>query len=301
MKGKVGSKNSVRKQTCPFENLKTFEVIDEVKSRNLDTKNLKATKKDLLPVLKKELKGSKRVPVLLFNNPKIHMKNLGLSKYEISMVECMHDVAGHIDNILEELAHHLNISDKQKFAERLQVYHSEKDKKRCCDKRKILLQMTHFLCYKINGKVHILLKTLSEMQRILYLGDDMCTSKNILRFHSCVFEHFILLKDVIPRENLSDKMSRDRLFGKYQHNLCVRDPLQYRLINGETINCEDEERCFNLMKNITKETSNNKPGHLIGNLIIRQEVEGQCRETYEFDIKKDSTLQYISEIGKRWR
>ena len=146
MKGKVGSKNSVRKHTCPFENLKTFEVIDEVKSRNLDIKNLKATKKDLLPVLKKELKGGKRVPVLLFNNPKI------------SMMECMHDIAGHIDNILEELAHHLNISDKQKFDEILQVYHSEKDKKRCCDKRKILLQMTHFLCYKINGKVLKLLE-----------------------------------------------------------------------------------------------------------------------------------------------
>ena len=126
--------------------------------------------------------------------------------------------------------------------------------------------MTHFLCYKINGKVNKLLKTLPEMQRILYLGDDMRTSKNILRLHNCAFEHFILLKDVIPRENLSDKISRDRLFGKYQHNLCVHAPLQYRLINGETINCEDEERCFNLIKNITKETSDNKPGHLIGNL-----------------------------------
>ena len=34
-------------------------------------------------------------------------------------------------------------------------------------------------------------------------------------------------------------------------------------------------------------------------LIIRQEVESQCREKYEFDIKKDSTLRYISEIGKK--
>ena len=46
--------------------------------------------------------------------------------------------------------------------------------------------MTHFLCYKINVKVHKLLKTLSEMQRILYLGDDMRTSKNILRLRSSI-------------------------------------------------------------------------------------------------------------------
>ena len=45
------------------------------------------------------------------------------------MVECMHDIAGNIDNILEVLPHHLNISDKQTIADILQVYHSEKDKK----------------------------------------------------------------------------------------------------------------------------------------------------------------------------
>ena len=116
-KGNFGSKNSVRKQTCPFAKLSTVEVIEKVKFRNLDIKNLKASKKDLLPVLKKEWQGSKRVPVLLFNNPKIDLKNLGLSKYEISIVECMHDIAGHIDNILEELPHHLDISGKQKIAE----------------------------------------------------------------------------------------------------------------------------------------------------------------------------------------
>ena len=109
--------------------MSTVEVIEEVKSGNLDIKNLKATKKDILPIVKKELKGSQRVPILLFNNPKIDMKYLGLSKYEISMMECMHDIAGHIDNTLEELPRHLNITDKQTFDEILYVYHSEKDKK----------------------------------------------------------------------------------------------------------------------------------------------------------------------------
>ena len=202
------------------------------------------------------------------------------------MVECMHDIAGHIDNILEELPHHLKISDKQKVNEMLQVYYAEKDKKRCCDRRKILLQMTQYLYQKINGKVHKLLKTFSEIQRILYLGDELRTAKNILRLHNCSFEHFALLKEVLPIGNLSDKMSRDRLFGKYQHNTCVHAPLQYRSTNGETMNCEDEERSFNLIKNITRCTSNYTPGHLIGNLVVRLEAESQCKEKYEFDRKK---------------
>ena len=51
-------------------------------------KHLKSTLKDLAPVLKKELRGVKRLPILLLNNP-------GLAKYEITLVECMHDIAHH--------------------------------------------------------------------------------------------------------------------------------------------------------------------------------------------------------------
>ena len=298
-RGKVGSKNSLSKQTCPFEKLSTDEIIKELTSRNINLDNMKATKKDLFPMLKKELRGSKRVPVLLFNNPLVNLKHFGLSKYEMAMLECMHDIAGHTDNVLEELPNHLKISDKQEVNALLQVYYAEKDKKRCCDRRKILVQMTHYLYHKINGKVHKLLKTLSEMQRILYLGDGLRNAKNILRLHNCSFEHFVLLKEVIPVKNLSEKMTRDRLFGKYQHNVCVHGPLQYRLVNGETINCEDEERSFNLIKSITRGTSNYKPGHLIGNLVVRLEAESQSKKKYEFDTRKDSTLTAISDFGKK--
>ena len=50
----------------------------------------------------------------------------------MSMVECMHDIVGYIDNILVELLHHLKIDGKKIVNEMLQVYYAEKDKKRCC-------------------------------------------------------------------------------------------------------------------------------------------------------------------------
>ena len=63
------------------------------------------------------------------------LKLLGLSKYEISMVESMHDIAGHINNILEELphAHILNDDEKSKIKNILEIYYREKDRKQCCD------------------------------------------------------------------------------------------------------------------------------------------------------------------------
>ena len=73
-------------------------------------------------------------------------------------------------------------------------------------------------------------------------------------------------------------MTRDKIYGKYLHTLLIHAPLQYRLVSGESINCEDEERFFKTIRDITHGTSNNSQGHLIGNLIVRLEVESRCRE-----------------------
>ena len=159
----------------------------ELRSRNVDLTNLKSTKKDLVPELKKVLRGIKRVPILLLHNPLKDLNQLGLARYEIVMVECMHDIANHIDNILEELPNNLHGDDKEKFTEMVETRKAEKEKKRCCDKHKILLQLTQNLHYEIDGFVHRLLRSLSEIQRILYLGDDFRTSKEILRLHNVCF------------------------------------------------------------------------------------------------------------------
>ena len=113
-------------------------------------------------------------------NPLKHLGELGLDKYEVSMIECMHDLAHHIENVLEELPHHLSHPHKTQFNDMLTTLKLEKENKRCCDWRKILLVLTQPLYQKINGKVHKLLKTLSEIQRILYLGDDFRTPQEIL-------------------------------------------------------------------------------------------------------------------------
>ena len=144
---------------------------------------LKTTKKDLKPVLNKVLKGVKRVPILLLKKPNIDLKDICLDNYEISLVECMHDIAYHIDNIFEELPHHLSRgNDSEIFKTLLSQLNDEKQKKRCCDKRRILLYLVQGLEFQIEGFAYKLLSTLVEIQRILYLNDDLRTPKEILRF-----------------------------------------------------------------------------------------------------------------------
>ena len=66
--------------------------------------------------------------------------------------------------------------------------------------------------------------------------------------HNVCFQHFVLLKNMIKFEKL--KMTRDKIYGKYLHNLLVHAPLQYRLVSGESINCEDEERFFKTIRDM---------------------------------------------------
>ena len=271
LQGEFGKTNSLKRLMEPFKKLSAIQLKAELLSRNIDISDLKTTKKALLPVLKKKLRGAKRVPVILFNNPLQKFTTINSDSYEIAMVECMHDIANHIGNIFEELPHHIKKAEyKLALTQLLDILRSEKEIKRCCDKRKMLLDITFHLSKSNNmdGLTLRLLQTLCEIQRILYLGDEMRSPKEILRLHNTCFEHFCLIKKIMPPDSICSKnISRDKMFGKYKHNLLVHAPLQYRLISGSSINCEDEERIFNSLKSITKTCSNNKPGQVIGTMI----------------------------------
>ena len=76
LKGKFGKINSSQKHRYPFEILSVNQLQQELQSRNVDIYHLKTTKKDLLPTLKKTLKGIKRVPIIMMQNPLKHLGEL---------------------------------------------------------------------------------------------------------------------------------------------------------------------------------------------------------------------------------
>ena len=299
--GVVGKRKSLQKLTQPFAKLNVEELRQELISRNVDITHLKNTKKDLNPTLKTYLKGAKRVPILIMNDPLVDLKTLNLEKYEICTLECMHDIASHIENVLKQLPNFIeNETHKVKYVDLFEALSSEKDRKRCCDWRRILLVMTLQLYQQINGKIHKLLRTLSEIQRILYLDEDSRTTKQILRLHNSCFEHYILMKEIFSDDRkFSENFTRQKLFGKYSHNLNVHAPIQYRIINGESINAEEDERTFNTIQNINKGKTNNHPGHLIGNMIVRHEYKMQNKTLFEFDDDMSTTKREISRLGQK--
>ena len=57
--------------------------------------------------LTEELSGVSRVPALCYLEPDKSLAETPLKEYEVLPHEPMHDVAGHINNLLDEMPHHL--------------------------------------------------------------------------------------------------------------------------------------------------------------------------------------------------
>ena len=86
--GKSNSLSSLEKKALPFETFTVVELKSELRSRNIDVKGFKNTLKntlnDLAPLLKKVLRGAKRLPIRLLNNSLSDLGSLGLVNYEIT-------------------------------------------------------------------------------------------------------------------------------------------------------------------------------------------------------------------------
>ena len=156
----------------------------------------------------------------------------------MTLVEPVHDTEGHITNLFDELPEHLNKNDKQLLLETIRPY-KQKEILLNVDKRKMLLYTIFNLYGKVTTKVIFLLKSLADIQKIIYLQEINRTSQNILRLHHSRYMHIVLLREII--DLIFAKVTREKLYGKYSHNLLVHAPLQFNIINGESINCEAED------------------------------------------------------------
>ena len=274
----------------PFENMNKQELQEELRSRKLYD-GISKNKENMNKELKKELRGIQRVPSLCFPNPTIQeLTDSNIESYEISSVEPMHDIAGHTKNILAEFGHHLDKEEKQFFDKAYNISFGNRDNNRACDYRRGLIELAIVMKDHISDYETLeVLLTLIEIQRILYSHADTRTPRQILQLYNMTFKHFHLVQQVF-KSNLVT-ITKNKLYGKYFHNLMIHAPLQYRLIAGSSINCEDEERIFNLLKSITGSTTSYHSGHVIGNLILRYQAENNIKnpvkkKPYENDIKK---------------
>jgi hypothetical protein len=290
MQGAVARRRSLLFKAKPLKDLSKAELEEELGSRgNFEDGN----KKDLQEILVESLCGKQRVPALLFKTPESSLESLGLAGYEILPCEPLHGIGHHIENVLTELPSHLSDAESQLINECVELTLGNKESKRTVDYRVALIK-TAAMAHQsniISPKAMSLIDTLVQMQDILYSTDDKRSPALILRYLNQAWYHSILLKIIIKKPK---KLTMRKLFGVYFHNLSAHAGLMLRLISGQASNAEQQERTFNSIKRIAKQTSNYHPGQIIPNLLIRLQAEKEL-ELHDDDVgRKESQISKLT-------
>ncbi|CAC5389542.1 unnamed protein product [Mytilus coruscus] len=90
----------------PFQNLTKDELIEELECRGFDTFRLK-TKARLQEEMSDLLHGISRPPALLLHYPEKSLTESNISCYEVLPCEPLHDISNVVQNIIQELPHHV--------------------------------------------------------------------------------------------------------------------------------------------------------------------------------------------------
>lgn len=251
----------------PFHGMSTNELTRELKARKL---NSTGSKPVLEARLREELGGIQRVPALLFGCQEAKLADLNLENYEIACSEPLHDIKEHIKNITTELPYHLTEDEKIAFNEHSDNANKSKVQMRGSDYRLLAVTLCSVLRGKVRPKVQLLLDTLTEISHLLYLPPETRCPRLVLRLYNITFLHSILCKEVV---GVPKKLTARKFYGKYFHSLSCHTPALARIVSLSTINTEDEERTFNALTNISRQTSSRRPGEIVGNSIIRYQAE----------------------------
>ena len=290
MAGEICKSNTLKKSLKPLEKLKVAQLRTELKSRGLSTDGKQPV---LLKTLQECMCGVQRIPMFLYNNPSATLESVNASRLEIQTTEPVHDIGGHAENLFCELPGHMDECTLKKFDEVVKGSgYSDKQMHRTCDRRLLLLRLVE----KIHdGEIGELFKSLSEIQRILYLKEEKRCSQNVLRLSCQCHLHFHQMLRFFNKHK-PITLSWGKLFGKYLHDLLCHAALSYRLLNGRSMNVEKDEAVFNTIKSITNSTSNRRPGHIIGNLIVRLQAEDRFKKSYTHQPQNE--MHVTKEINK---
>ncbi|XP_066922840.1 uncharacterized protein [Clytia hemisphaerica] len=216
---------------------------------------------------------------------------IGLGDYEVIGVEPLHTITGHLRNLFEELPQHMKKADKKYFEKALDAAFGDKQVKRGCDYRKALLELTSMMRLKLDDKFMVLFETMCEIQEICYSRER--TPQLIFRFSNLVFIHAITLIDSFLRPK---KLTSRKFFGQYFHSL-LHAPLHFRLFPMPSINAEDEERMFTILKKFALGTSNHHPDNVLANGFLRIQVREELTEEKLMNKRERKCKSIVSKVN----
>ena len=295
-KGILWKRSSVANPN-PFLNASVADIRKELESRSRVTQG--ETKIKMQEQLKTILHGIQRVPDLLINTPKKTLSDINCQQYEVAEAEFMHDFTNCFANFMDEIPLHIaDIEAKNKITSLFQVAKGDRGHFRGCDARVAAIQLSillHDLHSKsqVDKNILVLSQAFAEISEIAYARDSFRTPRSILRYHNLTFLIGTLMKKIVP---VPKKLSSAKYFGAHFHSITVHSALLYRLFCLKSLIPEAEEATFHTLRQITLNSSDKKPDHIIKNAIIRHKHQS-CSVTYHMEGKIKQLMRQAPRLG----
>ncbi|CAG2231598.1 unnamed protein product [Mytilus edulis] len=244
----------------PFQNLSKDELTEELECRGIDTFRLK-TKASLQEEMSDLLHGISRPPALLLHYPEKSLTESNVSCYEVLPCEPLHDISNVVQNIIQELPHHVKLKSTK-------------------------LDLEKFCNNTIGDKTKLRDRTSVERR----------TPRQILRLYNQTFLFAVLSKSII---GIPVKMTQRKFYGSHFHSLVVHLPEIYRIINTKSILAEQEERTFGSLRRLAEGTTNRKPGWIVDNTILRFNCQQTDNRICSFSKQNSVISQQSKLLSKR--
>ncbi len=234
--GKLGERAGV---LCPFDNLKVQELRTELGARGIHI-DKSMLKDDLQKTLNEILRGVMRVPALLLTDPTQCLSSINLDKYEVVASEPLHDIKGHITNLITELPYVLPPGNTATKCNHLIDSCLAKEKKSGADLRRAIIQIYLLLKdLECSSEVLLLLETIITIGKISYSMDTERSPRQLLRLYNACWVHMELCRHLFSNPR---KITRSKMFGHYLHAITAHSETQYEVACLRSLNTENQER-----------------------------------------------------------
>ena len=280
--GKIPGKNLAK--------LTHSERGEELRARH---ETVPTASQDRKQTLKTYLHGVQRVPALLAYNPTVGLQDHSLERYSILPCEPLHDVKGHLANVLTELQYHISGRTKEKYIDVLNAT-VKRPTSRGCDWRNACVLLTAAMQNDEDcpPRARQLLTNLTEISKIAYTSEQQRSPKMVLALTLSLYKHFELLRKIMPEPHKSSPVGAAALYGGYLHDL-MHSPTQLAVCSLRSGNTEQLERMQGQAKAIAVAATNRKVEDVAVETMLRLHAE---RNT---EMKKKNESSSVSKNAKK--
>lgn len=274
----------------PFQGLRKEHIIEELESRGIWLHDEK--KPIVQDKLTEILHGIVRPPALCCLHPLKSTSELNIKYYEILACEPLHDLTNVIQNLIQELPHHVGENNKQDFLSFSDTTIGNKNQIKGSDARLYVVKLAKFSIQKyeegkITESIPNLVNSLVDIVTICYSDYDTRSPKQLLRLYNQCFVFGLLCKSVIGNPQ---KLTTRKFYGNHFHSITIHVPETARLFCLKSIVPEQEERSFGTLRRISENTTNRQPKFVVDNAMLRMKFQTSLNNPTETIAKQNSTV-----------